>query len=352
MFLLVSSICGLLASVLLYLTPREKRNTLIKRAIYEVRYSTLGVKDAFSQKMNRKAEQIKFSCKPGKIAVVTGGSRGIGAAVAKKLLELDMEVIIACRTPSAGEKAISQIRQSGVKTGRAKVYKLDNASLESVKEFAKQVKKDYDKIHLLINNAGIMFVPYNETKDGYEQQWGVNYLSHFLLTSLLLPQLRNGSLNGECSRVINVTSCAHVLGSINFNDINQKDQFVTSAAYAQSKLAQVLFTKRLQYLLNEKKLNVKVYAVHPGIVDTDLFMHSYVRHFKLLFSYITKTPEEGALSILYAAMSKDIKERGGLYIANCQENSDDPQVIDSIIQEQLFKLTLEHVALKDFFQFL
>lgn len=186
---------------------------------------------------------------------------------------------------------IKQIRQSGVEDGKAKVYQLDNSSLESVRKFAESVKRDYKKIDVLINNgelnnlvkrrdqfiynfrkkstycyvvewiaiictmwkpikccllyswikkfenwlfffsAGMMFPSWGETKDGFEQQWGTNYLSHFLLTSLLMPLLKNAGTPNQCARIVNVSSCAHELGIINFDDINYKYTFPSRSFY-------------------------------------------------------------------------------------------------------------------------
>jgi len=126
---------------------------------------------------------------------------------------------------------------------------------------------------------------YTETEDGYEQQWAVNYLSHFLLTSLLLPLLKTGGRPDECSRVVNVTSCAHDFGTTDFDYINySKETFCTHASYAQSKLAQTMSTIILQRFLKDKSLNVLVYSVHPGIVRTDLFKDTILGNNKWLMA--------------------------------------------------------------------
>ncbi|XP_032683277.1 retinol dehydrogenase 12-like isoform X1 [Odontomachus brunneus] len=318
--------------------------------LYEIKYNILGMLAIIHDLWNAKYNKIDLPSTPGKVAIVTGGSRGIGAIVVKKLLQCDMEVIIACRTIIAGEKTILQIRKSGVTNGQAKVYELDNSSLESVREFAERIKKEYDKVHILINNAGVMFVPYHETKDGFEEQWAVNYLSHFLLTSLLLPLLETGGRPDDCSRIINVTSCAYMLGDANFNDINCKGN-LTQAVYANSKLAQLIFTATLQKLLMNRSLNIRIYSVHPGIVKTDLFNNSYVSKVKLLMIGF-KTPEQGAIPIVYTAVNKDIEKKGVLYISNCRENAVLPVVLDTKIQQQLFNLSLKQAQLNDFFQYL
>lgn len=318
----------------------------------QIKYYYVGAVYHIHDIFNFRHNKIDLPSKPGKVAIVTGGSKGIGAKVVKKLLQCDMEVIIACRSIDAGEKLILEIRKSGIITGRAKVYKLDNSSLESVREFAKQIKTAYDKIHILINNAGVMFIDYKKTEDGHEEQWAVNYLSHFLLTSLLLPLLKAGGCPDECSRIVNVTSCAHDLGIIDVNYINlhSKETFCTHASYGQSKLAQTMFTLTLQKLLKCRSLNVLVYCVHPGIVKTDLFKGTILNNKWLTTTW--KTPDQGATPVIYAAVSKDIEKKGGLYISNCKELATPPLARRKDIQQQLFELSLKQVHLKKFFQYL
>ncbi|KAL2726654.1 dehydrogenase/reductase SDR family member on chromosome X-like [Vespula squamosa] len=354
MLLIIASMCAFLFSCLYYYKPRINLYFLITIFYYNILYSIVAIQDVINDIVNAKSNKTALLPMPEKIAIVTGGSRGIGAVVTKMLLQCHMEVVIgkSCRTPAAGEKLISQIRESGITSGKAKVYKLDNASLESVKEFADQIKLNYNKIHILINNAGIMFTPYEETKDGFEQQWCVNYLSHFYLTALLLPLLKAGSHPQENSRVVNVSSCAHHIGYMQFDDINFKKHFNTYAMYGQSKLAQVISTKHLQNLFKEKQLGIQVYAVHPGIVNTDLFQHSYVHKMNFLNKYIVKNPEQGAMVIIYAATNDKIKEHGGIYINNCKETKVNPIAFDKSVQEKLFHLSLEQVQLKDFFEYI
>ncbi|XP_029674607.1 dehydrogenase/reductase SDR family member on chromosome X-like isoform X2 [Formica exsecta] len=325
-----------------YFVSRKMWYTIGTTLIYQIRYYYVGAVYHFDDLLNARYNKTDLPLLPNKIAIVTGGSKGIGAEVVKKLLQCNMEVIIACRTTTAGEKLILEIRKSGITSGRAKVYKLDNCSLESVREFVKKIKADYDKIHILINNAGVMFIPYTETEDGFEEQWAVNYLSHFLLVSLLLPLLKAGGHPGDCSRIINVTSCVHYIGDIDFASISNssKSTFFTQAAYGQSKLAQTIFTTTLQKLLIDKSLNVLVYSVHPGIVKTDLFKDTILGRNKW-FMMAWKTPDQGAISIIYAALNKDIERKGGIYISNCKEAALPPLALEEQIRKQLFELSLK-----------
>ncbi|XP_076237175.1 retinol dehydrogenase 12 [Calliopsis andreniformis] len=350
--LFTSSVCAIIASAIMYGIPRERWPFLLEMLVSNIMLSLLGVKETISDWIYARYNKNECPIQSGRIAIVTGGSRGIAVELVKMLLELDMEVIIACRRTVAGEKTIKQIRESGIKTGTTKVYKLDNASLKSVKQFAEEIKRDYKEIHVLVNNAGVMFCPYEETEDGFEQQWGVNYLSHFLLTILLLPLLKAGGLPQKSSRIVNVSSCAHLLGKINFKDINSKNRFITLSAYAQSKLAQVVFTQKLQNMLQEKDYNVQVYSVHPGVVLTELFVHSYLWKIKALLQYFIKTPKAGALSIAYAAVNPAIENNGGVYINNCRPSPVNPDALNPSIQDQLIELSLQQVKLNNLSQYL
>ncbi|XP_072756155.1 retinol dehydrogenase 12 [Anoplolepis gracilipes] len=346
-------ICVLVTLGVIYFTSRKMWYTIGLTLLYQIKYHYIGFIYHLDDLFNARYNKTDLPIVPNKVAILTGGSRGIGAEVVKKLLQCDMEVIIACRTTTIGEKLILDIRRSGIARGRAKVYKLDNSSFESVREFVKKIKADYDRIHILINNAAIMFGPYKETIDGFEEQWAVNYLSHFLLTSLLLPLLKAGGIPGDCSRIINITSVAHYISDIDFASINNssKNTFCTQAAYGQSKLAQTMFTITLQKLLIDKLLNVLVYSVHPGIVKTELFKNTLMGKNKwMMFKW--KTPDQGATSIIYAALNKDIERKGGIYISNCKEAAIPSLALEEQIRKQLFELSLKQVQLNDFFQYL
>lgn len=131
---------------------------------------------------------------------------------------------------------------------------------------------------LVFSLAGIMFGPYIESRDGFESQFSTNYLGHFLLSHLLFPQLLAGGSAEAHSRIVNVSSCAHFVGKINFEDINSRNQYIASEAYAQSKLAQVLFTNYLDSMCIKEKYPIQVHSVHPGIVNTELFNGTHLKN--------------------------------------------------------------------------
>ena len=169
--------------------------------------------------------------------------------------------------------------------------------MDSVRYFADKVQKQFQKVHLLINNAGILGVPYKETKDGFESQMAVNYLGHFLLTHLLMPQLKAGALNNgnKTVRIVNVSSCVNNVGLIDYQDFQSKWElifnllisnqlaivwlyfrkcFYSAQSYANSKLVQLMSTKHMETILRASNLNIQTDAPHPGIVNTDIFQNS------------------------------------------------------------------------------
>lgn len=193
-----------------------------------------------------------------KVAVITGGARGIGLEVIRGLLKANVTVVMGIRNLNA-VKSMKETMENGDKLH---AYQLDLMSLKSVKEFSENVLKEFQEIHLLVNNAGIMFGDYKLTEDGVEMQFAVNHLSHFYLTHLLLPALKNTGTVTEPARIVNVSSCAHYAGKINFDDINMKEHYDTTAAYAQSKVAQVM-------------LNKKFFSWHLSFLVIYIFMYLY-----------------------------------------------------------------------------
>ena len=177
----------------------------------------------------------------GRVAVITGANTGLGYETALALAEHGARVVLAVRNVDKGKDAAARI--TATRPGAdVEIQELDLTSLDSIRAAARQLRSDHDRIDLLINNAGVMYPPKANTRDGFELQFGTNHLGHFALTGLLLPAM----LPVPGSRVVTVSSNAHRAGVINFDDLNSRDRYRPIAAYAQSKLANLLFAYELQ----------------------------------------------------------------------------------------------------------
>jgi NAD(P)-dependent dehydrogenase (short-subunit alcohol dehydrogenase family) len=240
----------------------------------------------------------------GRIAIVTGANSGIGYETALALAHKGGQVIMACRDLTRANASAETI-QGENPAGSVVVMELDLGDLDSVDAFVADFKARYDRLDLLINNAGIMHPPYGQTKQGFESQFGVNHLGHFALTGQLLDLIRRT----EGARIVTVSSMAHRFGRINFDDLNAREHYRANAAYGQSKLANLLFTNELQRKLEAAGSDAIAVAAHPGWTATNLQQNSgLLRFFNRFFA---QTPEMGALPTLYAATAPEIQ--GGDY---------------------------------------
>ncbi len=242
----------------------------------------------------------------GKVAVITGANSGIGYETALGLAKKDVEVILACRNLQKAAEAKSNIVNQYPKA-QVKILKLDVSSLREVGEFANQFGRQYEKLDLLINNAGIMMSPYKVTEDGFENQLATNYLGHFALTGLLLPLLTAS----PGSRVVTVSSLSYKWADIQFDDLQAQKGYSRRKAYGQSKRACLIFAYELQRRLSAARYNTLSVAAHPGLSQTNLdqYFPALIRPLGKLF---LQPATQGALPILYGALATSIK--GGEFI--------------------------------------
>ena len=189
----------------------------------------------------------------------------------------------------------------------------DLGDFDSIRSFARRVKEKYPCIDVLVNNAGFISLDRQETKEGMEKQFGINYLGHFLLTTLLLDWMEPGA------RIVNVASGAHKVGKIHFDDINLTHGFNVVRAYSQSKLANVLFTRELAERLRKRKITVN--CCHPGAVATNMGVDRETGFGKTITSLLRpffQTPEEGAETAVYLATDEAVRKISGGYFYRCQ----------------------------------
>jgi NAD(P)-dependent dehydrogenase (short-subunit alcohol dehydrogenase family) len=250
---------------------------------------------------HRKWDIDNIADQNGKIAIVTGASSGIGYETARVLANKNAEVILAVRDKQKGEKALNRIKSQN-SSAKVKLMILDLASLESIKEFSIVFKRNYNKLDILINNAGVMIPPYSKTKDGYELQFGTNHLGHFSLTAYLIDHLRKT----PNSRIVNVSSNAHKIGKLDFDDLNwEKRKYNKWQSYGDSKIANIYFTYELGRRLSADTQNPLVMAAHPGWTATDLQRHTGL--FEFLNALFAQDSKMGALPTLFAAVAEDVK---------------------------------------------
>ncbi len=259
----------------------------------------------------------------GRTAIVTGANSGIGLVTALELARHGATVVVACRDTSKGDAAVAQMRSDLGAQGEAAAFHvrpLDLASLDSVRSFASDATSAFPEgIDLLINNAGVMAPPRKETADGFELQIGTNHLGHFALTGLLFDELRKK----PGSRVVTVSSNAHKMGKMNFEDLQSEHSYKRWNAYGQSKLANLIFALDLQKRIDEAGLEMKSMAAHPGFAATNLGSAGTgtgngivnlltTPILKVSHAVFAQDSEHGALPTLYAAVVPDLA--GGSYI--------------------------------------
>lgn len=244
-----------------------------------------------------------------KIVVVTGANSGMGLASTVALAKQGAEVIMVCRHEQRGQAALVEaIRQSG--SDQIRLMLCDLGKLSSIRDFAQAFKERYSRLDVLLNNAGIVMIKRQETADGFEMDLGVNHLGHFLLTNLLLDTL----LASPQGRVVTVASGAYKAGKIHFDDPFLTRGFNPAKAYAQSKLANILFTKELAARLSGT--NVTANCVHPGAVGTQIGVNRDTGFGKTVLAMLKPfflTPEQGADTAVYLATAPEMDRVTGQY---------------------------------------
>jgi NAD(P)-dependent dehydrogenase (short-subunit alcohol dehydrogenase family) len=276
----------------------------------------------------------------GKTVIITGANTGIGLETSIDLAKRNARIIMACRDKQRGMKACSEAKQ---RSGSDNIvfHQLDLADMKSVQSFAAKVLEEEPHIHILINNAGVMMCPYSKTKDGFEMQFGVNHLGHFLLTSLLLDRLKQDAP----SRIINVSSLAHEYGAMNFDDLMSEKSYNRFSAYSQSKLANVLFSRELAKRL--EGTSVTVCSLHPGSVRTELARHVtsslwlgivYVLAYPF-FMISSKSAWQGAQTNIYCAVAEELEGVSGLYYSDCAEKKLKPHALDDAVAKKLWEVS-------------
>ena len=243
----------------------------------------------------------------GKTVIVTGANAGLGYETALGLYEAGADVVLACRSQKSADDAVASIIESGGK-GTLQTAILDLSSLEAVKQFAEDFKNRHQKLDVLINNAGIMTPPPALTADGYESQFGVNFLGHFALTGYLYPLLQ-ATPN---SRIVTLSSLAYTVAAIDFDNLKLEKPYDAGREYFQSKLANMVFTVELQRRITAKGDHVLSLGAHPGVAHSTISRHMDQEVYDAALEKMGPLMEtaQGALPTLYAAASDNVEECG------------------------------------------
>jgi NAD(P)-dependent dehydrogenase (short-subunit alcohol dehydrogenase family) len=277
----------------------------------------------------------------GKICLVTGGNSGIGKASAVGLAKMGATVVVVSRNKEKGETALTDIIAKGGNKN-VELIQADMSSQDSIHKLAEEFRTRHEKLHVLINNAGVYLTRRTTTENGLETTFATNYIGPFLLTSLLLDILKASAP----SRIVNVTSDAHNGANIHFEDLQGEKRFSGWQAYGQSKLAMILFTHELAKKL--EGTGVTVNSAHPGVVRTNFAKNNggiVMLGFRFLGIFFI-SPESSAKRILYVATSPDLEGVTGKYFTKMHETRSSPESYDDdsakrlwLVSEQLAKLS-------------
>ena len=307
-------------------------------------YANAGLALLFAYYMGRGAsaeEEVGRANLAGKTVVVTGGNTGIGWETGAKLALRGAHVVLACRNVGKGEDAVGRIQallssspsSSKVDGGKVSLVRLDLGDLDSVMEAVHQVVREVGEVDILVANAGIMFPPWGTTAQGFESTWGVNHLGHFAFITHLLPSM------APQGRVVVLSSSAHTMSD---SPLPQSaGEYARTTSYGASKLANLLFTRSLQAKLESSGSTVTAYAVHPGVVSTELLRHvSFLEALSAPFRFITcQSPDMGAQTSLFCALSDNA--RPGEYHADCAPCSSSAAGCDMDLADSLWAFSLD-----------
>ncbi|CAD5125793.1 DgyrCDS14004 [Dimorphilus gyrociliatus] len=287
----------------------------------------------------------------GKTIVVTGGTDEVGKECVKNFIKRGARVIVGYRSSKNGIKLKEEIEDDDTNKGTLVLMELELSSMESVRKFAEKINKSEQRLDVLLNNAGILSSSTAYTKDGYEMITAVNYLSHFLLTHLLLPLLKKSSP----SRIVNVSSFVHNLTTdMMFDDFNIRTGYFIPTSfylYGRSKAAMNMFTKECQRRF--KDMGITSYSCNPGAVKTNLFNHfSLIKDFTnyLLFKtfklinpiqFVGKSANEGAQTPIYCSIEEGIETYGGSYFTDGKPFKESKLVNNDEVCEKLWDYTTD-----------
>lgn len=293
----------------------------------------------------------------GSTVFITGANSGLGRETARAMAAKGAHVVMAGRDQTKLDAAVAAIFET-VPDARLDTIALDLGSLESIRAGTSRARQRFDKIDILINNAGVMATPFEHTHDGFERQFGTNHLGHFALTAELMPLIERGT----AKRIVNLSSRGHHMGPVHFEDPNfQHRAYDPWSSYGQSKTANVLFSVGIEQRF--AVLGIHAYAVHPGGIETNLGRHMtqdmrdtlMARISKSDTGFAWKTIPQGAATSCWAATAEELEGKGGVYCEDCHVAQQDDEsttggvrsyALNTSFADQLWKLSEELTGAK------
>ena len=291
-------------------------------------------------------ENMDYSNKQmaGKTCMITGATAGIGMHTAERLAEMGARVIVVGRNPVKTVSTAMDIRE---RTGNPDVDTLvaDLSNQAQIRRLVGEFIARYDRLDVLVNNAGGFFLWRQNSIDNIEMTFALNHLNYFLLTNLLLDILQETALKETEARVVNVSSTGHIGKRLDFDDLEMKRRYHPMQAYGRSKLANILFTKELSRRFADS--GVTANALHPGWVATDIGKNNglLVRSLLPLLQWNAMSPQEGAQTSIYLASNPVVKGVSGEYFVDCRVSEPDPAALDLKAAERLWEISAEMTSL-------
>ncbi len=274
-----------------------------------------------------------------KVCILTGATSGIGREAAFDIARKGLHLVLPVRNM---KKAAALKNEIAKQTGNQQVhlYECDLASMDSIRQFCDAFLQKHNHLHILINNAGTWETRRKESADGIELTLAVNHLAPFLMTNLLLKRMKNSTP----ARIINVSSKAHIRGNLNFQDLEGKNSWSSFGAYANSKLANILFTRELARQLNENGITAN--CLHPGVVDTRLYhkMPAFLTSFFRLFMI---SPSKGSETIVHLALSPEVQQANGEYFYKKKVRKPARQALDDTAARRLWEVSCEYTGIQE-----
>jgi len=282
----------------------------------------------------------------GRIVMVTGATDGIGKITAHELAKMGATVIVVGRNPQKGAQVVSEIK-SATSNQNIEFMQADLSLMRDVRKLADDFKSKYDRLHVLVNNAGAVFNSRQDTAEGYEMTFALNHLNYFLLTNLLLDTIKASGTAERKARIVNVSSEAHQVGGLNIDDLQSKKGYIGMMVYGRSKLMNVMFTYELARRLKAENAPVTTNVLHPGFVASRFGRNNGIV-MNAILSIIQLgaiSPEKGAQTSIYLASSPEVENVSGKYFSESKAKATTAASMDEAAQKRLWEMSEQIVGL-------